>query len=158
MKKLLICLLITMLTIFGLTACGSSSDEGTIIDDENSEVTIYANGGTIWMGEEEPYESELGAYAIAPGVTIGEGIMESISSVEKEGSVFSGWMIYAVSDGEWVTEEVTDLADGQLCVACGGYGYYLMNEYEVVSESASTEDMLNYAVDGRDYYVLAIWE
>jgi len=73
------------LLMFSLTACGgndnqddldSSSDyeysddivveesdgeedDGVYIDDEYSEVTIYANGGTIYMDSEEDYDCDL---------------------------------------------------------------------------------------------------
>ena len=176
MKKPLIFVMIAALLLFGLAACGNGNDnstdefsadefgadefgedEGVIMDDEYSEVTIYANGGTIYVDAEEPYEMDLSVFTADPGAILGEALGETFAAVEMENAVFGGWTVYAVSDGEWVTDEVTDLSDGQLCVACGDYGYYLMNEYEVIQESASTEDMLACTADGRDYYILAIW-
>lgn len=164
MKKVLIITLISLLTILGLAACGGNtseeetSDEGTYIEDDASELTLYANGGEIMMGVDPPTGTDLGVYTIEPGVTFGEGINEYIDDMVKDGAEFVGWKIYAVTDGEWVTEEITDLADSQECVPCGDYGYYLMNEYEVLYEAATTEEMQSCIADGRDYYAMAVWK
>ncbi len=175
MKKFLSIMLIVVLAIFCLAACSSenaddtinadedivtedfATDDGIITDNEDSEVTLYANGGTIWMGANEPYEATLSVANLEKGLAFSNGI-DPISSIEKDGATFAGWTVYAVAKGEWLSEEATDLEDGQLCVPCGEYGYYLMDDYELLSESATTEDMMAYVVDGRDYYAYAIWE
>ena len=175
MKKFLSIMLIVVLAIFCLAACSSenaddtitadedivtedfATDDGIITDNEDSEVTLYANGGTIWMGPNEPYKATLCVASIEKGLTFLDGI-GPISSIEMDGATFAGWTVYAVTSGEWLSEEVTDLAEGQLCVPCGEYGYYLMDDYELLIESATTEEMMSYVVDGRDYYAYAIWE
>ena len=181
MKKLVIAFF-AVLTVLSLVACsGKAVTEGDntndaveeVIDEETleeefaedegefgeqPELTIYANGGVIWMGAEEPYDIELSASVMYIGATIAEAVGEEIISIEKEGAEFAGWTIYAVSEGEWVQEEVTGLSDGQLCVSCGDYGYYFMKDYEVISETATTDEMLAYESDGRNYYVLANWK
>ena len=156
MKKLLICMLVAMLAVFGLAACGSSEPDG-LVEDSSSEVTLYANGGMIWMGADEPYEVDLCASTIEDGIAFADGI-DQIQSIEKDGATFDGWTIYAVNEGEWVQEEVTDLDDGQLCVSCGDYGYYVMYDYEVLSGSATTDELLANIADGRSYYALANWK
>ena len=169
MKKSLIILFITVLTIFGLVACAQedanvddavseSIESEDIVETEVSELTLYANGGIIWMGSEEPYEADLTAATLESEMTFGEAIGDEIQSVEKDGAEFEGWIIYAVKDGEWVQEDVADLADGELCVACGDYGFYYMKDYEVITETATTEDLVAYENDGRNYYVLANWK
>lgn len=175
MKKLVIAMLVLLVSVFGLVACSEkpSDDandfhEGDIIEDDFSEddgvfgeqleLTIYSNGGIIWMGSENPYDIELSASAMDAGVTFAEVIGEEIHSVEKENAEFAGWTIFAVEEGEWLEEPVAILADRELCVACGSYGYYLMKDYEIVSESATTEELLAMESDGRNFYVLANWK
>ena len=159
MKKILIAMLVALLAVFCMAGCSDS--EGTEPDGtlgETAEITVYANGGVMMMGEEDSYEAELSAGAIENGMSFEEAIGDKIVSIEKDGAEFAGWMVYGTETGEWVTEEVTDLEDGQLCVPCGDYGYYLIKDYEVLSENASTEELLGYVCDGRSAYAYAVWK
>ena len=172
MKKRLFALVIVLIMVFSLSACSEKPTEdsedfveegGEFIEDgeefgEQAELTIFANGGTIWFGTEASYDADLSVSTMDVGSTFAEAIGEEIHSVEKENAEFAGWTVYAVTTGEWTTEEATELPDGQLCVACGDYGYYLMTEYEVVSETATTDELLAMECDGRNFYVLASWK
>lgn len=172
MKKRIFALLIMLIFVFSLSACSEKTidnsddfveeDSEFIEDDgvygEQAELTLFANGGIIWLGAEEPYDVDLSATAIDNGTTFAEAIGEEIHSVEKENAEFGGWTVYAVTTGEWIEKEATELADGQLCVACGDYGYYLMKEYELVSEAATTDELLAMKCDGRNFYALANWK
>ena len=62
------------------------------------------------------------------------------------------------ADGKWVQNEVKALEDGQICVPCGHYGYYLMWDYEVISKNMTTDDLLAYECDDRDYYGIVNWK
>lgn len=175
MKKLIIAMFVLLLSVFGLIACSEKKSDDTnasVEDDfsedefseedgvfeEQSELTIFANGGVIWLGSENPYDVELSASAIDDDVTFAEAIGEEIHSVEKENAEFDGWTIFAVEEGEWLEEPVAILADGELCVSCGSYGYYLMKNFEIVNKSATTEELLAMKSDGRNFYVLANWK
>lgn len=166
MKKFLIAMLFTMSLVFCLTGCGKDKDnaDDTAEDEkaeeivlDGSDLTIYANGGTLWMGEDDPYEAELQVAYMELGTTAAEAL-DPIADITKDGAEFDGWTIYAVEDGEWVFDEVTDLSKKQLCVPCGDYGYYLMNKYKIINESATVEDITSIESDGRDYYVIANWK
>ncbi len=160
MKKILVVMLIAMLAAFCMVGCSQNesadADEGTF--GETADVTVFANGGIMMMGETDAYEAELSAGAMEEGMSFGDAIGDKIVSIEKDGAEFAGWMVYVVSAGEWVTEEVTNLEDGQLCVPCGDYGYYLMKDYEVLSENATTEELVGFVCDGRSAYAYAVWK
>ena len=172
MKRKFFVILAVLVLILCLSACSDNSiDDADVLTEESSElfedegvfeeqteVTLFANGGTIWFGAEEPYDAELSVSAMDVGVTIAEAIGEEIHSIEKENAEFAGWTVYSVNNGEWVEEEATDLADGQLCVACGDYGFYLMSEYELVGESVTTDDLLTMECDGQNVYAIANWK
>ena len=172
MKKRILVMLVLVLFVFGLAACSGEGAEGAdavteesgaLFEEEGTfgvqaELTIFANGGTIWFGTENTYDAELSAATMDMGVTLAEAIGEEIRSVEKENAEFAGWTVYAVTTGEWVAENETELADGQLCVACGDYGYYLMHEYALVSENTTTDELLALECDGRSVYAFANWK
>lgn len=166
MKKLLITMLFTMLLLFCLTGCGGKKDNADNADGDEtaeeivldgSDLTIYANGGTLWLGKDEPYETEVHAIYMDLGTTAAEAL-DYIADIEKEGAEFDGWTIYAAKESEWVFDEVTDLSKKQICLSCGDYGYYLLNKYEIISESATVEDITSIESDGRDYYIVANWK
>jgi hypothetical protein len=165
MRKIITLILICTLSIFCFTACNSGEyvedavKDDTSISAEGSDLTIYANGGTLLLGTgSEQYEAELSAGYMEVGTKFADVIGSEIQSITKDGSEFAGWTVYAVTDGEWVMNEETELADNQLCMACGSYGYYLMNEYELISESLSTDELESYENDGRNYYAFATWK
>lgn len=179
MKNRIIALVLLFVFVCGMAACAAKPSEEAVSADteeeiaeevveetfteeegvfgEQAELTLFANGGTIWMGSEDPYDVELSAAAMDPGVTFAEAIGEEIASVEKDGAAFGGWTVYAVTEGEWVDKEPADLTQEQLCVPCGDYGFYVMTTYEVISEAAATEELLAMECDGRNYYALANW-
>ena len=155
MKKSLAIMLIAILALFCIGCSSGATEE---VDPDNySELTLYANGGTFWMGEEDPYEADLSAATLEDGMVFAEAVGENIASIEKDGVESDSWTIYAVADGEWVTEEVTDLDDNQMCAPCGDYGYYLMSDYEILDDDATTAELLAYEEDGRDYYAIVNW-
>ena len=159
MKKILIALSVAVLAVFCMAGCSGgevAEPDGTF--GESIELTIYANGGVMMIGEENPYEAELSAGAIENGMSFEEAIGDKIVSIEKAGAEFAGWMVYVTESGEWVTEEVTELEEGQLSVPCGDYGYYLIKDYEVLSENATTEELLDFVCDGRSAYAYAVWK
>ena len=155
MKKILTVLLITILSLFCLAGCGTAEPDPVDSDQRVSEVTLYANGGTFLHDGEE---SSLSASSMDQGTTFASGIGNDFATIEKEGAEFDGWTLYAVADGEWVQDEVKDLENGQICVPCGHYGYYLMRDYEVISENMTTDDLLAYECDDRDYYGIVNWK
>ena len=48
--------------------------------------------------------------------------------------------------------------EGQLCAQCGDYGYFMMEEYEVLSETATTAELEQFVGDQREYFVIANWK
>ena len=156
MKKILVIMLIAVFAMLALTAC-SGGEGGDIIDDSASEVTLYANGGTIWMGTDDLYDADLSTSSIDKD-TVFKDAIDPIDSVKKDGAEFNGWKVYIVTEGEWTQEEPADLEDGHLVVPCGEYGYYYMKDYEIADENATTEELMGYKASGKDYYALATWK
>lgn len=155
MKKISTIILVTILSMLCLVGCGMGEVPPSGSDQSQSEVTLYANGGVFLINGEE---SELSASTMDEGTTFAAGIGGEVDSIEKKGAEFVGWTLYAVSEGEWVQKEVTDLANGQFCAPCGDYGYYLMYDYEVISEDMSTDELMAYKCDDRNYYAIVNWK
>lgn len=122
-------------------------------------LTVYANGGVIWNGGDDGYESELGAFPIESDMTLGVmmGDEYPITSVEKEGYSFAGWEIYTGETVEWIEEEATDLAETDICLDVGSYGYAKISNYSV-KEDVSTEELYKIVCAGTDYIAIAVWE
>lgn len=122
-------------------------------------LTVYANGGVIWNGGDDGYESELGAFPIESDMTLGVmmGDEYPITSVEKEGYSFAGWEIYTGETVEWIEEEATDLAETDICLDVGSYGYAKISNYSV-KEDVSTEELYEIVCAGTDYIAIAVWE
>ena len=123
-------------------------------------LSIYANGGSIWCGEEEPYEIGLSVNSIETGQTFGlmMGSDSPITSVEMAGYTFAGWNVYTGETVEWVEEEVTDLDDTMICLEFGDYGYALIHNYKLVGENITTEELYDTVCEGTEYVALASWE
>lgn len=155
MKKISTIILVVILSLFCLIGCDLGEVPPSGSDQSQSEVTLYANGGVFLINGEE---SELSVSTMDKGTTFAAGIGSSFDSIEKKGAEFAGWTLYAVSEGEWIQKEVTDPAEGQFCAPCGDYGYYLMYDYEVISEEISTDDLMAYTCDDRNYYAIVNWE
>ena len=73
MKRKFFVILAVLVLVHCLSACSDNSiDDADVLTEESSElfedegvfeeqavVTLFANGGTIWFGAEEPYDAEL---------------------------------------------------------------------------------------------------
>jgi hypothetical protein len=155
MKKILSIILIAVLSLFSLIGCGTEEVSPTGSDGSQCEVTLYANGGVFVIGGEE---SNLSVSSMDDGTTFAAGLGGEFDSITKEGAEFAGWTFYAVSDGEWIQEEATDLQNNQLCAPCGEYGYYLMSDYEVINENYTTDELMAYKCNGKNYYAIVNWK
>ncbi len=123
-------------------------------------LTMYANGGTIWNGGDDGYESTLGVYSIESDMTLGVmmGDEYPITSVEMDGYSFAGWTVYTGETVEWTDEEATDLDETAICLDFGDYGYAVIYDYDVYGEYVSTEELYEIVCEGTDYVVIAAWE
>jgi hypothetical protein len=155
MKRISTIILVVILSLFCLIGCGTGEVPPSGSDQSQSEVTLYANDGVFLING---VESELSVSAMDKGTTFAAGIGGEFDSIEKKGAEFEDWTLYAVSEGEWVQKEVTELAEGQFCAPCGDYGYYLMYDYEVISEEISTDELMAYKCDDQNYYAIANWK
>lgn len=123
-------------------------------------LTIYANGGTIWHGGEEPYEADFGYYTIESGMTLATmmGTEAPIESLEMDGYTFTGWTVYTGETVEWVEEEAMDLDEMAICLDLGDYGYAVVSNYDVYGEYVSTEELYEIVCEGTNYIAIASWE
>lgn len=122
-------------------------------------VTIYGNGGHMNYESSYSYESDLAVATIESGLSLGTylGDPAKLKSVEREGYTFNGWCVYASDDLTYVNTLDEALNAGSFCVSLEQYGYAAMNEWVVVNEFATTEELYDIVCDGSSYLVLANW-
>ena len=122
-------------------------------------VTIYGNGGLMNYESTYAYESDLSVATIESGLSLGSflGDADKLKSVEREGYTFNGWCVYASGDLTYVNTLDEALEAGSFCVSLEQYGYAAMNEWVVVNEYATTEEVYDIICDGNSYLVLANW-
>lgn len=122
-------------------------------------VTIYGNGGHMNYESSYSYESDLAVATIESGLSLGTylGDPAKLKSVEREGYTFNGWCVYASDDLTYVNTMDEALNAGSFCVSLEQYGYAAMDEWVVVNEFATTEELYDIVCDGKSYLVLANW-
>ena len=122
-------------------------------------VTIYGNGGYMNYESSYSYESDLSVATIESGLSLEAflGDPAKLKSVEREGYTFNGWCVYASDDLTYVNTMDEALNAGSFCVSLEQYGYAAMDEWVVVNEFATTEELYDIVCDGKSYLVLANW-
>ena len=122
-------------------------------------VTIYGNGGHMNYESSYSYESDLSVATIESGLSLEAflGDPAKLKSVEREGYMFNGWCVYASDDLTYVNTLDEALNAGSFCVSLEQYGYAAMDEWVVVNEFATTEELYDIVCDGKSYLVLANW-
>lgn len=178
MKKKLLTVLLVLSMTAAVVGCGNSdetieedyteSEQSDDIAEEEYEdleeysegysLTLYANGGTISYGAEEPYDGDMSAYSMGEGEVLGDVISDEILSVEKEDAAFLGWQVYTSGSYEMSDEEITELEEHEVCVDFGVYGYVLLSESEAYDELLSTEQLRSITSEAKDYWAIAEWE
>lgn len=129
-------------------------DDGLDLD-----VTIYGNGGLMNYSGSYAYESDLAAAMIENGVALEAflGDSDSLKSVEREGYQFSGWCVYASNEIEYVVGLDTAISTGNFYIDLDQYGFAVMDEWEIIFENATTEELYDIICDGRSYLAVANW-
>lgn len=122
-------------------------------------VTVYGNGGHMNYESSYSYESDLSVATIESGLPLEAFLGDSakLKSVEREGYTFNGWCVYASDDLTYVNTMDEALNAGSFCVSLEQYGYAAMDEWVVVNEFATTEELYDIVCDGKSYLVLANW-
>ena len=123
------------------------------------DVTIYGNGGLMNYSGSYAYESDLTAATFDNDVALGAFLGDSghLESVEREGYTFNGWCVYASDEIEYVVGLDTALSAGNFCVDLEQYGFAVMDEWEIIFENATTEELYDIVCDGRSYLAVANW-
>lgn len=122
-------------------------------------VTVYGNEGVMNFESSYSYESDLSAAMIENGLPLHAflGDSDKLKSVEREGYSFNGWCVYASDEIIYVNTLEEALEAGSFCIDLGHYGFAAMNEWVVVNEYATTEELYNIVCDGSNYLALANW-
>ena len=122
-------------------------------------LTMYANGGYMWMDGDDPYDFDLGVYAIETGETFGLMVdNEDNVSLEHDFAEFVGWTVYTGESIEWMEEEPAEVEETDIVVDLGNQGFGLIHNYEVVGESLSHDELMELVCEGTEYVALAMWE
>ena len=123
------------------------------------DVTIYGNGGLMNYSGSYAYESDLTAATIENDVALGAFLGDSghLESVEREGYTFTGWCVYASDEIEYVVGLDTAISTGNFYINLEQYGFAVMDEWEIIFENATTEELYDIVCDGRSYLAVANW-
>ena len=131
-------------------------DEGEA--EESFYLSLYSNGGVIYMGESEPYEDvALSGSTLYEGDLMADVLSAPIQKVEKAGATFTGWAIYTAPDYEVVMVEPTDLAVGDRVIDMGQYGYLVLRNADVYRENATTEELSAIVCEATHYFAIPNW-
>ncbi|MBE5972313.1 MAG: hypothetical protein E7246_07345 [Lachnoclostridium sp.] len=129
------------------------TEEGLDLD---LDVTVYSNGGLMNYGD---HTSDLAVATIESGFSLETFLGDSaeIKSVEKEGYTFNGWCVYASEEIIYTAGLDEAVEAGSFCVSLEEYGYAAMNDFIVVNEFATTEELYDIICDGKSYLAVANW-
>ena len=125
-------------------------------DEETFSLSLYSNEGVIFF-DDDIDGSTLAGFSIIKGKTLEFSMASKIKTIEKESFAFKGFTLYTAKDYEIIEEEATDLAENELCISIGDFGYLLLKDYKLYSENVSIEELEKIVAEEAHYFATANW-
>ena len=122
-------------------------------------ITLLSGEGNMLMGsEEEQYEANWSVAMVEPGQTFGEVLaLDTRELVAPEGKVFAGWTVLDYATAAMEISETHVDADGVLCFELFEDYHVVLHDYYACAEMLTTEELAEYACEGLDHMVVAVW-
>ena len=119
---------------------------------------LCGDGSMLVTGEEEQYEANWSVATIEPGQAFGEVLELDIREfVAPEGKMFAGWTVLDYSTAAMEISETPVEKEGVLCFEMFEDYHMVLHDYYACAEMLTTEELAEYACEGLDHMVVAVW-
>ena len=119
---------------------------------------LCGEGNMLVTGEEEQYEANWSVAMIEPGQTFGEVLeMDTRELVAPAGKVFAGWTVLDYATAAMEISETPAEKEGVLCFELFEDYHVVLHDYYACAEMLTTEELTEYACEGFDHMVVAVW-
>ncbi len=119
---------------------------------------LCGEGSMLVTGEEEQYEANWSVATIEPGQTFGEVLeLDTRELAAPEGKVFASWTVLDYATAAMEISETPVEKEGVLCFELFEDYHVVLHDYYVCAEMLTTEQLAEYACEGFDHMVTAVW-
>lgn len=122
-------------------------------------ITLMCGEGSMLVtGEEGQYEANWSVATVEPGQAFGEVLeLDTRELAAPEGKVFAGWTVLDYATAAMEISETPVNKEGVLCFELFEDYHVILHDYYACAEMLTTEELAEYACEGPDHMVLAVW-
>jgi len=119
---------------------------------------ICGEGNMLVTGEEEQYEANWSVATVEPGQAFGEALeLDTREIIAPDGKMFAGWTVLDYAAAAMEISETPVEKEGVLCFELFEDYHVVLHDYYACAEMLTTEELAEYACEGLDHMVVAVW-
>jgi len=119
---------------------------------------ICGEGNMLVTGEEEQYEANWSVATVEPGQAFGEALeLDTREIIAPDGKMFTGWTVLDYATAAMEISETPVEKEGVLCFELFEDYHVVLHDYYACAEMLTTEELAEYACEGLDHMVVAVW-